>query len=154
MKPKSQASEAQLQLFQAHFDQILNPDHPLVVLANKIDWPRFDAALEDCYCPDNGAPGKAVRLMVGLHYLKHAFNESDESVVARWIENPYWQLFCGFTTMQHELPLHPTVLAKWRNNVALCCGNRTYVWPKRRRSRQVDTHTQNNSNECVENYED
>lgn len=117
MKPKSQASEAQLQLFQAHFDQILNPDHPLVVLANKIDWPRFDAALEDCYCPDNGAPGKAVRLMVGLHYLKHAFNESDESVVARWVENPYWQYFCGFATMQHELPLHPTVLAKWRGRV-------------------------------------
>ena len=117
MKPRSQAGGAQFQLFQAHFDQMLNPDHPLIVLANKIDWLRFDAALEDCYCPDNGAPGKAVRLMVGLHYLKHAFDESDESVVARWVENPYWQRFCGFTTMQHELPLHPTALVKWRGRV-------------------------------------
>jgi len=117
MKPRLRPKDDQLDLFQAHFDQILNPDHPLVVLANKIDWQRFDGALADCYCPDNGAPAKSARLMVGLHYLKHAFNESDESVVARWIENPYWQYFCGFTTMQHELPLHPTSLVKWRHRV-------------------------------------
>ena len=55
--------------------------------------------------------------MVGLHYLKHAFNESDESVLDRWVENPYWQYFCGFTSMQHELPLHPTCLVKWRKRV-------------------------------------
>lgn len=117
MKPKSHAGGDQLQLFQSHFDQILNPDHPLVLLADKIDWQRFDTAFEDCYCPDNGAPGKAIRLMVGLHYLKHAFDESDESIVARWVENPYWQFFCGYTTMQHELPLHPTALVKWRGRV-------------------------------------
>lgn len=117
MKPRSQAGGSQFQLFQSHFDQILNPDHPLVVLADKIDWQRFNTALADCYCLDNGAPAKSVRLMVGLHYLKHAFDESDEAVVARWVENPYWQYFCGFTSMQHELPLHPTALVKWRSRV-------------------------------------
>jgi IS5 family transposase len=119
MRPRSQADADQLHLFQAHFDQILNPDHPLVVLAGKIDWQRFDAAFADCYCPDFGAPGKAIRLLVGLHYLKHAFNKSDESLLERWLENPYWQSFCGFTTMQHELPLHPTSLVKWRGRVGV-----------------------------------
>jgi len=119
MRPRSQADGNQLRLFQAHFDQILNPDHPLVVLARKIDWQRFDAAFADCYCPDIGAPAKAIRLLVGLHYLKHAFNESDESLLARWVENPYWQYFCGFTTMQHELPLHSTSLVKWRKRVGV-----------------------------------
>ena len=74
-------------------------------------------ALSDCYCPDIGAPAKSIRLLVGLHYLKHAFNESDESLLERWVENPYWQHFCGFTTMQHEMPLHPTSLTKWRQRV-------------------------------------
>ncbi len=55
--------------------------------------------------------------MVGLHYLKHTFNESDESRLERWVENPYWQAFCGFETMQHEVPLHPTSLTKWRQRV-------------------------------------
>jgi IS5 family transposase len=119
MRPRSQADGDQLDLFRSHFNQILNPDHPLVVLARKIDWQRFDAAFAGCYCPDTGAPAKAIRLLVGLHFLKHTFNESDESVLERWVENPYWQYFCGFTTMQHELPLHPTSLVKWRKRVGV-----------------------------------
>lgn len=104
-------------MFQAQFEQLLNLDHPLCILAKKVDWNRFDAAFADCYCPDFGAPGKAIRLLVGLHYLKHAFNESDESLLDRWVENPYWQYFCGFDTMQHEVPLHSTSLTKWRQRV-------------------------------------
>ena len=116
MPPTSQDRSA-FELFQSHFDQLLNPDHELIQLARKIDWPRFDVAFKDCYCDDYGAPAKATRLMVGLQYLKYTFNESDESVVARWVENPYWQYFCGFTHMQHECPIHPTSLTKWRKRV-------------------------------------
>lgn len=115
MKPRLRSESSQLQLFQSHFDQLLNPDHPLVVLAKKIDWNRFQVALQDCYSPDMGAPAKSVQLIVGLLYLKHAFNLSDEVVVERWVENPYWQYFCGFESMQHEVPIHPTSLTKWRN---------------------------------------
>ena len=116
MKPKPQPRDA-FELFQARFDQLLNPDHELVVLANMIDWPTLEAALVGCYHPDTGAPAKASRLMVGLHYLKYTFNESDESLVARWVENPYWQYFCGYTHMQHDCPIHPTSMTKWRNRV-------------------------------------
>ena len=77
----------------------------------------IDAVFADCYCPDTGAPAKAIRLLVGLHYLKHAFNVSDEGLIERWVENPYWQHFCGFHTLQHEVPLHPTSLTKWRQRV-------------------------------------
>ena len=92
MKPKRQPRDA-FELFRSHFDQLLNHNHELIQLAKQIDWPRFDAAFTDCYSPDMGAPGKAIRLMVGLLYLKHMFNESDESLVARWVENPYWHFF-------------------------------------------------------------
>jgi IS5 family transposase len=116
MQPKPQPSGA-FELFQAHFRQILNLQHPLLQLADKIDWPRFEAAFADSYSPDLGAPGKATRLMVGLQYLKYAFDESDESVVERWVENPYWQYFCGFTHMQHEAPLDSSSLSRWRKRV-------------------------------------
>lgn len=116
MQPRRRDA-SQLDLFQAQFAQILNLDHPLILLAKKIDWSRFDAAFAGCYSPDMGAPAKAIRLMVGLHYLKHTFNESDESLLERWVENPYWQSFCGFETMQHHAPLHPTSLVKWRQRV-------------------------------------
>ena len=42
------------------------------------------------------APGLA-RDTAGLMYLQHAFKLSDEAVVARWVENPYYQHFTGET---------------------------------------------------------
>ena len=96
MKPGPRPKVSQLDLFQAQFEQLLNLDHLLCVLGKKIDWSLLETTLVDCCCPDTGAPAKAIRLLVGLHYLKHAFDESDESIVERWVENPYWQYFCGF----------------------------------------------------------
>jgi IS5 family transposase len=116
MKPKPQPRD-DFSLFQAHFDQILNPNHELIQLSRKIDWSRFDVAFADSYSEDMGAPGKAIRLMVGLQYLKYTFNVSDEVLVERWVENPYWQYFCGYTHMQHDCPIHPTSMTKWRNRV-------------------------------------
>ena len=116
MQPKPQDRDA-FELFQSHFDQLLNPAHELVQLAQKIDWGRFQASFAGGYSPDMGAPAKATRLMVGLQYLKYTFNESDESVAARWVENPYWQYFCGYTHLQHRCPIHPTSMSRWRKRV-------------------------------------
>ena len=118
MKPKTKTT-SQFDLFRSHFKQILNLEHELCRLADVIGWPRFDAQFAECYSEDMGRPGNAIRLMVGLHYLKHAFDESDESVVARWIENPYWQYFCGYEYMQHDCPIHPTSMVKWRQRVGV-----------------------------------
>jgi transposase, IS5 family len=115
MQPKSRPP--QCELFGAHLSELLNREHPLYVLAERIDWSQFDAAIDACYADELGRPGVNTRLMVGLLYLKHAFDESDESVVARWVENPYWQFFCGLCYMQHELPIDPSSLSKWRKRV-------------------------------------
>jgi IS5 family transposase len=117
MKPRPNADSHQLDLLKAQSTRILDLDHPLVVLADKIHWQRLELALAECFPSDLGAPTLSTRLIIGLLYLKHAFNESDESLLERWIENPYWQYFCGFSTMQYELPLHPTSLVKWRQRV-------------------------------------
>jgi len=120
MKPKrtpQDQNQDAFELFRSNLNQLIDPDHPLIILADWIDWSAFEKAFSDCFCEDTGAPAKAIRLMVGLHYLKHNFNESDESVVARWTENPYWQYFCGETHFQHECPIHPTTMTKWRQRV-------------------------------------
>ena len=114
MKPNR--TDSQWSLFSFPLEKILAPDHPLVILAAGIDWSEFDDLVDECYSED-GRPGCTTRLMIGLLYLKHAFNESDESVVERWVENPYWQFFCGFTEMQHECPINPSSLSRWRKRV-------------------------------------
>ena len=55
--------------------------------------------------------------MVGLHYLKYMKDLSDEVLVEQWIENLYWQYFCGEEYFQTEFPIHPTSMAKWRNRL-------------------------------------
>jgi IS5 family transposase len=55
--------------------------------------------------------------MAGLMYLQHTFNLSDEAVVERWVQSPYWQYFCGEEFFQHKLPCHPTSLTKWRKRI-------------------------------------
>ena len=86
------------------------------MLANQIDWAVFDTKFGRLYA-DKGRPALPTRLMVGLHYLKHAFNESDESVVARLLENGYWMYFCGFEFFIHRLPLDPSSLVRWRKRI-------------------------------------
>jgi IS5 family transposase len=88
-----------------------------VTLAGQIDWPKFESPFGATFSETTGAPARATRLLVGLHYLKSTFDESDESVVAKWVENPYWPYFCGYTHMQHEWPIHPTPPTKWRQRI-------------------------------------
>jgi len=115
MKPKNSQPD-QSDLFRSRLEQILDRRHPLYVLANQINWSVFDKTFGSLYA-EKGRPGKPTRLLVGLHYLKHAFNESDESVVARLLENPYWQYFCGFEFFIHRLPIDPSSMTRWRKRI-------------------------------------
>jgi IS5 family transposase len=116
MKPKKPKQRNQEDLFRSRLDQILDRQHPLYQLAHQIDWSIFDKKFGSLYA-EKGRPAKSTRLLVGLHYLKHAFDESDESVVARLLENPYWQYFCGFEYFIHRLPLDPSSMTRWRKRI-------------------------------------
>jgi len=115
MKPETPDNHPDL--FRSQLSQILKMSHPLCRLAKQINWTRIEDKIDVVYGAGCGHPALPTRLLAGLHYLKYTFNESDESVVERWVENPYWQYFCGYEQLQHELPLHPTTLVKWRNRV-------------------------------------
>ena len=102
-------------LYRSRLDQILNQRHELFRLASLID-PGTDHEFGRFYRP-LGRPAKPIRLMVGLSYLQHTFNLSDEAVVQRWIESPYFQWFCGCEYFQHELPCDPSSLTRWRKRL-------------------------------------
>ncbi|SFU35458.1 transposase, IS5 family [Nitrosospira multiformis] len=95
---------------------MLDQRHALYRLAGKIDWEAAEARFGGLYT-EEGRPGIPIRLMVGLHYLKHTFDESDESVVARWVENPYWQYFCGEEYFRHIVPIDPGQMTRFRDRV-------------------------------------
>ena len=102
-------------LFADLIDQ-LNPKHPLLQLSKQIDWSVFDEEFSPLYS-HLGKPSKHIRLMVGLSILKHMENLSDENLVQRWVQNPYYQAFTGEVEFQWELPCDPTSLTKFRNRI-------------------------------------
>lgn len=118
MRPLSSPSyEPQGDMFRVELPGLLDEGHPLVRLAQRISWSSIDERLSPHFHESRGAPGKPTRLMAGLHYLKHTYDLSDEEVVARWVENPYWQFFCGSKYFEHTLPIDPSSMTRWRNRV-------------------------------------
>jgi len=116
MGPKPVPGAESADLYRHRLDNMLDQRHELFRLAGLMPWASFDDAFGRFYRP-LGRPAKPTRLMVGLSYLKHVFDLSDEAVVERWRENPYWQWFCGFVYFQHALPCDPSSLTRWRQRV-------------------------------------
>lgn len=118
IKRESVKSRDQEDLFRHKLVNIIDMSHELVELSRIIDWDQLDAELLEHYNQDWGRPAKPIRLMVGLLMLQHIYNLSDELLVSRWKENPYFQYFCGCDYFQHQLPINPTSLIKFRRRIS------------------------------------
>ena len=94
----------------------LDARQPLYRLGERIPWEFFEKEFGEYYS-EEGRPAKPVRLMTGLLLLKQMFNLGDETAVAQWVQNPYWQFFCGEEQFQWTLPCDPSDLVHFRNRI-------------------------------------
>jgi IS5 family transposase len=109
--------DRQKDLLRPALDQIIDMGHPLVRLAERIDWEFLNGRFGSVCQPGPGQPGLPTRLVAGLFILKHMHNLSDEVLCARWIENPYYQFFCGELSFCHEAPFDRSSLTRWRQRL-------------------------------------
>ena len=109
-------ADSQQKLFQTRLSELINAEHELVKLAQQIDWAKMELELQNLYS-SQGRPSIPLRKIVGLLVLKSIFNESDESVVDRWIENPYWQYLTGEEFFQHQKPFDPSEFVHFRKRL-------------------------------------
>jgi IS5 family transposase len=109
--------ERQKDLLKPALDQIIDLGHPMVRLAGEIDWDFLDARFSSVCTPGPGQPPLPSRLVAGLFILKHMHNLSDEVLCARWVENPYYQFFCGEESFQHVAPFDRSSLTRWRQRL-------------------------------------
>jgi transposase, IS5 family len=116
MRPREQ-SRGQDDLFRARLDQIIDMRHELVRLGGQIDWSLIGTRLGEMYTDGPGRPPLPTRLMAGLAILKHTFNLSDEELVARWVENTYFQHFCGEEHFRHTAPFDRSSMTRWRQRM-------------------------------------
>jgi len=115
MKGKS-PNQGQLNLFRPILKQIIDPNHELVILADKFPWSELEKEFSNLYS-HTGSPAKPIRLMVGLLLLKQMFNYGDETIVQAWVQNPYYQYFCGESEFQWKFPCDPSDLVHFRNRI-------------------------------------
>ena len=125
--------------FRSRIDHMIDLRHPLAVLASRMPWQEIEARVAQVFSrkgragvamPDldlfgeqsqrvavasnAGRPRVPLRIMIALLYLKHAFNESDEGMVARWADTPRWQFFSGCAYYEDRPPCDATTLVKFR----------------------------------------
>jgi IS5 family transposase len=104
-------------LLRPALEDIIDLDHPLVRLARAIDWPFLDGRFASVCTSGPGQPPLPTRLVAGLFILKHLHDLSDEVLCARWLENPYYQFFCGELSFCHKLPFERSSLTHWRQRL-------------------------------------
>jgi len=116
MKHRNRTPE-QEDLLRPRLVDLIDMRHELVKLAALIDWEFFDQEWAEFFPSTTGRPATPPRLVAGLMYLQHLHRLSDEAVVERWVENPYFQHFTGETFFQHRAPIHPSSLSRWRDRI-------------------------------------
>jgi IS5 family transposase len=154
MRPKERRETGEQDLFRSRLDQIIDMEHASVKLARAIDWRFLEERFGAVYADGPGSPPLPTRLMAGLAILKHMHDLSDEVLCDRWIENPYFQFFCGEEFFQHRLVFDRSSLTRWRQRMgeeklvallqeSLAVATRTEaMWPKDLARVIIDTTVQ------------
>ncbi len=117
MKPRDRRETGAQDMFRSRLDQIINLKHELVTLSKTVSWSFIEGKCGEVYADGPGMPPLPTRLMAGLAILKYTFDLSDEELCDRWVENPYFQYFCGEEFFLHELPFDRSSLTRWRQRM-------------------------------------
>ena len=108
--------QPQLEMFKTVLTSFINPQHELCLLAKEIDWDTLEKEFAPLY-GSTGRPSIPIRTIVGLLLLKQIYNLGDETVMERYIENPYWQHFCGEIYFQYKYPFDPSDFVHFRKRI-------------------------------------
>ena len=117
MRPRERRDTGQSDLLRSRLDAIIDLKHPLAKLGRTVDWGFLEERFGEVYTDAPGHPPLPTRLMAGLAILKHTYDLSDEALCERWVENPYYQYFCGEEFFQHRLAFDRSSLTRWRNRM-------------------------------------
>jgi IS5 family transposase len=115
----NKTDNSQGELFRDRLSNQINLRHELIQLSELINWEeleeKFGAINKDS--EKGGQPPKPIRLMVGLVLLQNMHKISDEQAVRQWLENVYWQYFCGYDYLQWEEVVDSSSLTRFRKRI-------------------------------------
>ena len=106
----------QKDLFKIPLNDIVSEKIDLVKLTHKLKWEEI-ANHFGPYYSEHGRPSVPTRTMVGLLLLKSMYSVADEELIPSWIQNPYWQFFCGEQYFKDTGPCDPSDLVHFRKRI-------------------------------------
>lgn len=106
----------QLDLLKVPLLHFINPDHELFKLSSKVNWDNVEQEFGKYYST-KGAPSVPIRTMIGLTILKQVYKYGEKTTIQHWLENPYWQYFCGEVYFQHVPPFHHHDFSSFRKRI-------------------------------------
>jgi IS5 family transposase len=106
----------QLTISQTPLIHFIDPGHDLCRLAKQVNWDQVEKDFAVFYS-NKGAPSVPMRSMAGLSVLKQVYRCSDKSALVHWVENPYWQHFCGEVYFQHKAPFYVGDFGHFRKRI-------------------------------------
>src|SRR3990172_12404606 len=106
----------QLNISETPLIHFINPGHDLCKLAKQVNWDQVEKDFAVFYS-NKGAPSIPMRIMAGLILLKQVYRYSDKSALVHWVENPYWQHFCGEVYFQHKAPFYVGDFGHFRKRI-------------------------------------
>ena len=115
MLGKSRKSR-QLDIFEVPMQKYLNMEHELVQAGKAVPWADLETEFARFFS-DKGRPSVPLRNIVGLCMLKSRFNVSEEKALNIWLENPYWQFFCGEVHFQKDKPFSASEFSRFKRRV-------------------------------------
>lgn len=131
-------NQGQKNLFRPVLKEIINPNHKLVVLSHQIAWNEFEKSFSPLYS-HTGQPGVPIRTMVGLLLLKRIYNLGDETVMDQWLQNPYYQYFCGESEFQWEYPCDPSDMVHFRKRIGEDGAEKIFQLSVQTRAKEIRT---------------
>ena len=132
-------NQDQKNMFRPILKEIINPNHELVVLSHQVDWSEFENSFSPLYS-HTGQPGVPIRTMVGLLLLKRIYNLGDETVMEQWLQNPYFQHFCGEAEFQWEYPCDPSDLVHFRKRIGEDGAEKIFQLSVQTRKKEIRTN--------------
>ena len=96
----------------------LDEKNEWVLLANHIDWPKWEKKYAEFFPSEKGNPAKPLRMALGALLIQKRKKLSDRGLVKEIIENPYLQYFIGLSSFQHECPFTAAALVTFRKRLS------------------------------------
>lgn len=87
-----------------------------LLLADAIDWDRFEQGYSELFAP-GGKAAISARIALGCRIIQLHYDVSDREVVELVRESPYLQYFLGMETFSDVLPFSSRTVARFRARI-------------------------------------